>query len=118
MIKLSKRYEFQIKKEDKKFKGIMLARRRKLNREKRPSYAEQLKDEKWIKRRNEILKQKGAICSRCGSKEHLQVHHTIYVPNKFAWEYKAKHLVVLCDRCHKRIHGIDLNEEFYSITKN
>ncbi len=74
-------------------------------------YWEQLNTKQWEQKRKEVFKVKGKKCSKCGSTKSLQIHHTQYLPNKYAWEYKMKYYVVLCERCHKRQHCIDLDKE-------
>lgn len=64
-------------------------------------YAEQLKSPKWQKKRLEILERDNWTCQLCnGTEEQLHVHHTIYLPNRMAWEYENIHLVALCHACH------------------
>ena len=44
-------------------------------------------------------------CQECGDSEStLSVHHLIYYPNKFPWEYKDEELKTLCDYCHGSLH--------------
>lgn len=74
-------------------------------------YWEQLNTKQWEQKRKEVFKLKGERCSKCGSTKSLQIHHTQYLPNKYAWEYKMKYYIVLCERCHKKQHCIDLDEE-------
>ena len=81
------------------------------------SYQEQLKDKRWLRRREEIFKKKGSFCSKCGSKHNLNIHHLRYIYGHMAWEYKDKDLIVLCSDCHEKVHGIDLEKEFKEITK-
>lgn len=124
MKKLSNKYERQIKQEDKKFRRMMRERKKSKNKTKgKPekenlTYSEQLIDKRWLNRREEIFRAKGRVCSKCGSKERLQIHHIEYLPNKLAWEYKNKYLIVLCENCHKKAHCIDLDEEFFRITRD
>jgi 5-methylcytosine-specific restriction endonuclease McrA len=127
MKKLSNKYEWQIKQEDKKFKRMMHERKKAKQHKNKPkkesvkeklTYAEQLSDKRWFKRREEIFRAKGRVCSKCGSKDNLQIHHIQYLPNKLAWEYKNKYLIVLCEKCHKKAHCIDLDEEFFRITRD
>lgn len=75
-----------------------------------------MKDKRWLDRRLQILKKKGAICSKCGSTSNLQIHHLKYIKGKMAWEYKDKYLEVLCNKCHEKKHCIDLDREFVLIT--
>lgn len=70
------------------------------------SYDEQLKDERWLKKRKEVLDKKGYVCSDCGSRFNLEVHHLEYKKGKKAWEYPMSNFVVLCRNCHKKIHGL------------
>lgn len=81
-------------------------------------YDIQLSDKRWIKRRNEVLQIKGKRCSVCGTIKNLHVHHIRYLPNKYAWEYKMKDLVVLCKDCHQKAHCIDLDKRLDFILKN
>ena len=83
--------------------------------ERNPSYNEQLKDKRWLNRRLQILKKKGAKCSKCSFTSNLQIHHLRYIKGKMAWEYKDKYLEVLCNECHEKKHCIDLDREFLSI---
>ena len=78
-------------------------------------YWEQLNRPEWLKRREEVFKIKGKVCAKCGSTTNLRIPHVKYLPNKYAWEYKMKYYEVLCDRCHKKAHCIDLDEEFKQI---
>lgn len=73
---------------------------------KKLSYQEQLKDERWLKKRKEVLDTKGYICCNCGSRFGLQVHHLKYEKGKMAWEYSLDNLVVLCEECHRKIHNL------------
>lgn len=70
------------------------------------TYEEQLKDERWLKKRKEVLESKGYICADCGSRYDLQVHHLEYKHGKMAWDYPMSNFVVLCSRCHKKMHGL------------
>ena len=74
------------------------------------SYQEQLKDSRWVKKREEVFKAKGYVCCKCGCKNNLQVHHLKYKDGKMAWEYPLKDLIVLCEKCHSEVHQ-DLNNE-------
>ena len=42
----------------------------------------------------------------CKSKDNLEVHHKVYHPDRRAWEYTKDELEVLCDDCHRKIHGL------------
>lgn len=64
------------------------------------SYRDDLLDERWHRRRREIIERGGSRCYNCGSSERLEVHHEAYVPGRRAWEYEDGLLVCLCDACH------------------
>ena len=98
-----------------KSKSKPIPNKPKKKKERIPYYL-QLKDKRWLKRREEIFAVKGKVCSQCGATANLHVHHLRYLYGKMAWEYKDKDLVVLCDHCHKAAHCIDLDEEFNAIT--
>ena len=71
------------------------------------SYAEQLNDRRWFAFRERVFKERGRKCERCGSVEHLQIHHLEYKGAKLAWRYKISEVIVLCDTCHSRLHHKD-----------
>ena len=69
------------------------------------NYLEILKDKRWLKKNKRILKRDKYKCTACGSKNHLQVHHTFYYadyPNP--WEYPNDSLITLCAKCHREYH--------------
>jgi len=70
------------------------------------NYKDQLKDKRWKKLANKIRKRDNYTCQKCGSHEHLQVHHKKYIKNRLAWEYDDSNLITLCSDCHKKIHNI------------
>ena len=70
------------------------------------TYEEQLKDERWQKKRKEVLDAKGYACAICGKRSDLQIHHLEYKSGKMAWEYPMSNFVVLCSKHHKEIHNI------------
>lgn len=53
-------------------------------------------DLQWNQLSAEMCKK--GICHRCGSREHLVVHHII--PVKHGGSRERRNLVVLCQRCH------------------
>lgn len=71
------------------------------------TYEEQLRDPRWLKVREEVLKY-DKECRYCGSKDNLQVHHIKYISGKMAWEHPLSLLVTLCRRCHEMQHRINL----------
>lgn len=74
--------------------------------EKPESYNEQLQDKRWLAFRYFILAIRGCKCEECGSTNNLQIHHPIYKNGAMAWEYTCNDVVVLCEKCHKKAHGL------------
>jgi len=64
-----------------------------------------LLDSKWLNKRKAILKRDEYKCTKCSSKEILQIHHTKYVAKKKPWEYSNSDLITLCSKCHTEIHN-------------
>lgn len=73
------------------------------------TYSEQLKDERWKRKRLKILAYADDRCQICGAEQvPLQVHHSYYRDGMMAWEYPDGSLVALCDDCHGRVvHGLE-----------
>jgi hypothetical protein len=69
------------------------------------TYAEKLKDPRWQKKRLEVLNEAGFTCENCGDgKEELSVHHRYYKKGADPWEYDMDDYVVMCKKCHSRLH--------------
>ena len=102
-------------KEDKPIKEV---KEKKRYKKKFIPYHDQLTDKRWLNKRKQVFKLKGRKCSVCGATHNLQIHHLRYFNDKYAWEYKMKDLVVLCESCHKRKHCIDLDERLDFLLKN
>lgn len=77
------------------------------------TYDEQLKDERWLSLRHVIMCRDLHMCTKCGKKKNLQVHHKQYRPGKMAWEYDPSDLTTLCRLCHMAEHKIDTGEYLY-----
>lgn len=79
------------------------------------NYENQLKDPRWIKKRDEILKRDFYECFNCSNENNLEVHHIRYFKNQYAWEYINNHLITLCRECHKIEHEkyFHLNSRYY-----
>lgn len=69
-------------------------------------YQEQLKDPKWMAFRQFVMVVRGRRCEVCGTEYGLQVHHLRYKENALAWEYTCNDVMVVCGKCHKKIHKI------------
>ena len=76
------------------------------------SYQDKLKDPRWQRRRLEIMQRDDFQCQMCFSREDtLTVHHKEYIKGLEPWEYEDKHLITLCECCHKKVHiNIDLEK--------
>ena len=73
------------------------------------TYAEQLKDPRWQRKRLEILERDSFTCTSCGDKEkQLHVHHGAYLSGLKVWEYDDKMLHTVCVTCHS-----DISDEIY-----
>lgn len=70
----------------------------------KPTYAEQLKDPRWQKKRLEVLEHHEFMCMECGdTKSTLHVHHRYYVSGRLAWEYPDFCYQTLCEGCHDSV---------------
>lgn len=65
-------------------------------------YKDYLKTDHWRDARSRALKRAGYKCQLCGCRGNLQVHHNNY---KNIWHEKDGDLIVLCWKCHKKIHN-------------
>lgn len=66
-------------------------------------YEEYLGSDAWRKRRRQALRAGGFMCSMCGSRRNLDVHHLTYT---HIGDELPDELVVLCHRCHQLTHGL------------
>lgn len=72
------------------------------------TYAEQLKDPRWQRRRLECFEAANWRCQHCNRFDReLHVHHVRYIKNRAPWEYPDVYLVVLCSEHHKAKHELD-----------
>lgn len=81
------------------------------------TYKEQLKDLRWLERREEIISLAGFRCEYCGDEgPNFQIHHGYYSPGRMAWEYPNEVLYCLCAECH---HGIQelMENAHYQVAK-
>jgi hypothetical protein len=73
---------------------------------KKNDFFDQYKDPRWQKKRLEIMKRDEFQCQVCGDKEReLNVHHRIYLKDQKIWDYENKHLITLCEDCHRMAHS-------------
>ena len=80
-------------------------------------YQKQLLDSNWKRKRRTILKRDNYRCRKCNSKSNLQVHHTIYVKDRKAWEYTNNFLITLCSDCHSEEHKNKKIKDFVTTDK-
>ncbi|MBA7475647.1 hypothetical protein ES707_11019 [subsurface metagenome] len=81
------------------------------------TYAEQLKDPRWQKKRLKIFERDNFTCRSCGSySKTLNVHHRYYIQNKKAWAYPDNLLITLCEECHKYEQGF-LKDVYHDIPR-
>lgn len=102
LLSISERKNKKRKKKPKK-------KRLKFNRN--MTYDEQVCHPLWEAFRSKVLRIRGYACECCGSKERIQIHHTEYDFKKMAWEYDISTMRVLCRDCHRKVHGIDIDEQ-------
>jgi hypothetical protein len=70
------------------------------------SYADDLRDPRWLKLRFFKLQSVGWRCERCGHGDSpFHIHHPKYQPGRRPWEYWITELEALCDVCHAEQHG-------------
>lgn len=73
------------------------------------TYAEKLKDPRWLKVREKVLRLWNHSCRECRSKDKwLQVHHRFYESGKEPWDYDLNDMVVLCKFCHLKRHAVEV----------
>jgi len=65
------------------------------------TYKEQLRDKRWLSKRQTILNRDERQCQHCPSRKSLQVHHKYYLNGFMAWEYPDIALITLCKSCHE-----------------
>ena len=76
----------------------------------REEYERLLKSDYWKGFSYSLIKERNFTCQDCGrsfynERNKLQVHHLVY-RDIYPWSYRPDELVVLCEECHKRRHGI------------
>ena len=72
------------------------------------TYHEQLKDDRWKRKREKIIQHADHRCQICGKESPLDVYHSYYISGAKAWEYHDGALIAICRECHGRVH--DKNE--------
>ena len=73
-------------------------------------YERLLQSDYWKGYSYSLIKERNYTCEDCGrsfpnERNRLQVHHLVY-RDVNPWSYKPEEVVVLCEECHKRRHGL------------
>ncbi len=73
-------------------------------------YEKLLQSDYWKGFSYSLIKERNFTCEDCGrrfynQRNKLQVHHLVYRDIN-PWSYKPEEMVVLCEDCHKKRHGI------------
>lgn len=84
-------------------------------------YERLLKSDYWKGYSYSLIKERNFICEDCGrqfynQRNKLHVHHLVY-RDVNPWSYNPDEVVVLCEECHKKRHGLLSDTEhntFYS----
>lgn len=97
-------YNAKMFKECRQLKNINVHRNKKSH--KNLEYHKQLETKEWKDYRKLVFSSRGKVCEMCGAKTNLQVHHPKYVFGRKAWEYPISEVVVLCRKCHEKVHNI------------
>lgn len=76
----------------------------------REEYERLLQSPYWKGYSYSLIKERNFTCHDCGrsfpnERNKLQVHHLVY-RDASPWSYDPDELVVLCEECHKKRHGI------------
>ena len=78
-------------------------------------YERLLKSDYWKGYSYSLIKERNFTCEDCGrsfynERNKLQVHHLVY-RDVNPWSYRPDEVIVLCEECHKRRHGIPIEHE-------
>lgn len=76
----------------------------------REEYERLLRSDYWKGYSYSLIKERNFTCEDCGKhfpneRNKLQVHHLVY-RDVNPWSYRPNEVVVLCEECHKKRHGI------------
>lgn len=76
----------------------------------REEYEKLLKSDYWKGYSYSLIKERNFTCEDCGrqflnERNKLQVHHLVY-RDVNPWSYRPDEVIVLCEECHKKRHGI------------
>ncbi len=76
----------------------------------REEYERLLRSDYWKGYSYSLIKERNFTCEECGrqfpnERNKLQVHHLVY-RDVNPWSYRPEEVIVLCEECHKKRHGI------------
>lgn len=76
----------------------------------REEYEKLLQSDYWKGYSYSLIKERNFTCEDCGrsfpnERNKLQVHHLVY-RDANPWSYKPEELIVLCEDCHRKRHGM------------
>ncbi len=85
-------------------------------------YNRLLQSDYWKGFSYSLIKERNFTCEDCGrsfpnQRNMLEVHHLVY-RDIYPWSYKPEEMVVLCEECHKKRHGIYINPEHQTLSSN
>jgi len=82
-------------------------------------YQEYLMSPIWGRKKKRLVRNRKFTCERCERRlpsfKSFHIHHLSYDNLFHESRKKSKDLLVLCQNCHKEIHGINLDEEWRAI---
>lgn len=78
-------------------------------------YERLLQSDYWKGYSYSLIKERNFTCEDCGrsfpnERNRLQVHHLVY-RDVNPWSYRPEEVVVLCEECHRRRHGLHSEPE-------
>ena len=62
---------------------------------------------KWLILKSQLFYERGRKCEICGSDISLHIHHILYRSEYPELTFDRENLMILCERCHKKIHSED-----------
>jgi len=62
---------------------------------------------KWLNLKNEVFWERGRKCEICDCEISLHIHHIIYRKNAPSLTFDKENLIILCVKCHTKIHSKD-----------
>lgn len=67
-------------------------------------FNERFQDKKYVKWRNEVIKQYNGECQRCGGSSANQCHHIKNYSHNPKLRYEPTNGILFCKDCHKSFH--------------